>query len=389
MSKNNFNSDPAIDAAMENFSMDDFVMPATPVRGTLVKGTVFSIDPKMGAWIDFGGKSDALVPTDELGTAPLAVGQESAFFVLHMPEGDDDDSRGKQWTGPLFSAKRAQAWNSMQASLSERKTINVRVTRVARNGTGGVAGLNVVADDLHGFVPYSMLAVSGRQVDALLGTELSVKVVQVEPEKRKLIFNQREVVAEQAADTKRRRDELFASLKVGEIRTGKVVQLKEYGCFVDIGDGLHGLVHKSELCSDTKRPVTEAANIGDVVSVKVLRAETVGEKRQLALSIKQVRQSAFLNSVKVGDIVTGTVQRLTTFGCFVELSAEHGVDGLIHKSEYNSAVRNGRKVLTPSEPVRVRIIELDLEKNRVGLSLRDVQQTPTDNEPGSDTPAAN
>lgn len=354
--------------------MAQYSMPAVPVRGTLIQGTVFRNDPKMGAWIDFGGKCEALVPHDEIGDAELTAGQSAMFFVLSTPEDDDGIGNGKQWTGPVFSAKRARSWNSMQENLDQRTTLSVKVTRVARNGTGGIAGLNVIAGDLHGFVPYSMLAAGGKTIDTLIGAELDVKVVQVEPDKRKLIFNHREVMAERAAETQRRREELFASLTAGVVLPGKIVRLVDYGCFVDVGEGLHGLVHRSELSGDTKIPVSELVKPGDQVEVKVLRAATVDGKRQLALSVKQVRQASFLSQLQVGDTVPASVSRLTAFGCFVELSPEHGVDGLIHKSQYSSAVRNGRKTLTAGESLLVKVIELDVAKGRVGLTLKEVAQ---------------
>jgi ribosomal protein S1 len=370
--QNNNNADSI---TMEQL-MAQYSSPVMPARGTLIQGTVFRIDNKLGAWIDFGGKTDALVPADELADAGLTEGQTSTFFVLSA--GDEEGYTGGrgQWTGPVFSVSRARAWNSMQENLEQKTTVTVKVTRVARNGTGGIAGLNVALDGsaLSGFVPYSMLAAGGRTVDTLVGSELQVKVAQVDPDKRKLIFNHREFVAEQAAETQRKRDELFANLQVGEVRDGKVVRIVEYGCFVDVGEGLHGLVHRSELSNDSKVPVTRLVKVGDTFPVKVLRAETKEGKRQLALSVKQLRAASFFGQVKLGDVLEGSVSRVTAFGCFVELSAELGVDGLIHKSQYSSAVRNGRKTLNSGEAVRVKVIELDTEKGRIGLSLKDVAQ---------------
>lgn len=352
--------------------------PVVPKRGSLIQGTVFRVDPKLGAWIDFGGKTDALVPTDEIGDAELIAGQKTTFVVLTSPEDDEFVQHSKQWNGPVFSARRARAWTSMQEAAESKSTVTVKVTRVKRYNrgpnSGSIAGVEVVANGIGGFVPYSMLGVGGNSIDKLVGSEIEAKVAQVDPEARKLTFNHREVVAEKQAETQRRREELFASLSVGDIRTGKVVRVVDYGCFVDVGEGLHGLVHRSELSNDSKAPVADLVKVGDELPVKVLRAETVEGKRQLALSAKQVRQQAFLNSVQIGDILTGTVSRLTAFGCFVELSDEHGVDGLIHKSQFSSAVRNGRKELVEGEAIRVKVIELDTAKGRIGLTLKEVAQ---------------
>jgi small subunit ribosomal protein S1 len=365
-----------------SLSMDEMMalyassMPVTPNPGSLVKGTVVRIDSKHGAWIDFGGKTDALVPTDEIGN--LSEGQTTVFFVAYMPEGGEFESRSKQWAGPVFSATRAAAWNEAKSGLEQRSTVTVKVGDVKRysrgDQAGSIAGINVYFNGLKGFVPYSMLGVGGKQVDGLVGQEIAVKVQEVSVEDRKLVFNHREVVAEQQAAVQQRREELFATLKVGDTREGKVVRIVDYGCFVDVGEGLHGLVHRSELSNDSKAPVNTLISVGDVVPVKVLRADVVDNKRQLALSVKQVRQGAFLNTVQAGDVLEGTVTRITAFGTFVELSGEHGVDGMIHKSQYSSAVRNGRKVLEAGTPLRVKVTEIDLEKGRVSLSLKDVAQ---------------
>lgn len=366
----------------ETLGMDELMAlyassaPVTPNPGSLVKGTVVRIDSKMGAWIDFGGKTDALVPTDDIGD--LSEGQSTVFFVQYMPEGGEFESRSKQWNGPVFSATRARAWNEAKTGLEQRSTVTVKVGDVKRysrgDQSGSIAGVNVYFNGLKGFVPYSMLGVGGKQVDGLVGQEIAVKVQEVSVEDRKLVFNHREVVNEEKAAVEQRREELFASLKPGDKRDGKVVRIVDYGCFVDIGEGLHGLVHRSELSNDNKAPVASLVKVGDNVPVKVLRADTVDGKRQLALSVKQVRQSAFLDSIAVGDVLEGTVTRISAFGTFMELSGEHGVDGLIHKSQYSSAVRSGRKVINPGDVLRVKVTEIDNEKGRVGLSLKDVAQ---------------
>jgi small subunit ribosomal protein S1 len=373
------NTQPASLSMDELMAQYDKFMPVTPKRGSLIQGTVVRIDSKAGAWIDFGGKTDALVPTDEIGN--LSEGQTTVFFVSYVPEDGEFDSSSKQWGGAVFSAERAVAWNAVKTSLEQRTTVNVKVGDVKRynrgDQAGSIAGVNVFFNGLKGFVPYSLLGVGGKSVEGLVGQEIPVKVAEVSVENRKLVFNHREVVAEQQAATQQLRDELFASLKPGDVRDAKVVRIVEYGCFVDVGEGLHGLVHRSELSNDSKAPVSSLIKVGDAVAVKVLRAETIENKRQLALSVKQVRQATFLNDVKVGDVIDGTVSRLTAFGCFVELSPEHGVDGLIHKSQFSSAVRNGRKTLVAGETLRVRVIEVDSEKGRVSLSLKEVSQPRT------------
>ena len=361
---------PAAQSAQSNdFAalLESFSAPVKPQPGTLIQGTVVRISDRYGAWVDFGGKSDALVSKDEMGTTPLAEGQTALFFVLDA-DSDEDAT-------PVFSAKRAQVWSDMNSHLENRTSVGVKVTKVARNGSNGIAGVQVRSGELNGFVPYSLLGVRGKAVDDLVGQELQVKVTEVSPERRKLIFSHTDAMQEINAEKERQRTELFASLKEGEVRTATVVKLVEYGAFVDVGLGLHGLVHRTEISSDTKCPIGDLIKVGDVTDVKVLEAKTAADgKRRLALSIKQVQQGAFLGTVKVGDVLTGTVSRSVAFGVFVELSSEHGVDGLVHRSEFSSAVRFGRKTLNVGESLRVKVVSLDEATGRIGLSLKEVPQ---------------
>ena len=377
-------ADPFGPAAQSNSDfaalLASYSAPVKPQPGSLIHGTVVRISDRYGAWIDFGGKSDALVSKDEMGTTPLIEGQSGLFFVLDA-DSDEDAT-------PVFSAKRAQVWSDMNSHLENRTSVGVRVTKVARNGSNGIAGVQVRSGELNGFVPYSLLGVRGKSVDELVGQDLQVKVTEVSPERRKLIFSHTDAMQEINAQKEIERTELFASLKEGDVRSATVVKIVDYGAFVDVGSGLHGLVHRSEIASDTKCPIDDLIKVGEVKDVKVLEAKVGTDgKRRLALSIKQVLQGSFLDGVNVGDVLTGTVSRSVAFGVFVELSTEHGVDGLIHRSEFSSAVRFGRKTLNVGDSLSVKVVSVDRATGRIGLSLKEVPQGSSTNS-SSDTTVA-
>lgn len=342
----------------------EYSTPARIERGTLVRATIINID-RTGAWVDFGGKTDGLIPADELEGSELKPGESTLLWVV---SGSEDDEIA------LLSWKRAAGWSQMQKHQSEGTTVSVKVTRVAKNKTGGVAGVNVTLSGLRGFVPFTLLGLRGKAIDALVGNELPVKVAEVSAEEGKLIFDHATIRAAELAAEDTARGEYFSSLQPGQLLTGTVATVKEYGAFVDIGQGLRGLVHRSELTGDSRKPVTEQVKVGDTLTVKVLEAVMDGDKRKLSLSAKQVKQSAYLSQRSLGEELVGKVARKVAFGAFVELSSEAGVDGLLHLKQYPSAVKSGQKELAIGETVRVKVIDLDVNKGRIGLSMQGVKQ---------------
>jgi small subunit ribosomal protein S1 len=382
-SSNNIDNHNQTGLSMEEL-LAQYSMPTKLEVGRMVQGTVFAKDEKLGLWIDFGGKTEALVPNDEIGTADLPKGTKTTFLVLDTPE----DGEGI----PTFSAKRAQGWIEMASAKTDARTIVVHTYREpAKNGTGGIAGIKASGNGVTGFIPYSLSGAKGRSIEALLNVDIEVKVVDVDANNRKLIFDHAVVVEEKAKAQAAAREAQFDALKA-EVDGGKVVVLDGkvtslakktqpgktplvFGCFVDVGEGLHGLVHRSELSGDSKTPVSELVKIGDTLKVAVIKAErTPDGKRQLSLSVKACKQAEFLSTLSEGAIVSGTVARMVAYGCFVELSTEYGVDGLLHLSQYSSAVRNGRKALKPGDKVRVKVLKTDARTGQVKLSMREVPQ---------------
>lgn len=365
-----FNASPEMEALLAQYGM-----PATPRRGSLISGTVVLIDAKGVAFVSYGGKSDAIVADKDLASGELTVGQVAQFYVLEATDADESIA---------LSYRRAKSWNDMTTARDDKSKITVEVTKIAKNGSGGIAGVNVRANGLSGFIPFSRLGVRGRAIEGLVEQgSILAQPIEVDPDNRRLIFDHAVVVAEIAEENRLKREALFDTLKKDSVLKGRVARFAtkpvgadktetiEFGMFVDIGDGLHGLVHRTEIPGNPAR-VSTVFNIGDEVTVKVLKCERVGERAQVSLSVKQAKQDGFVTGLQVGAVVTGRIARPVAFGFFVALSEEHGVDGLLHKSQLSSALREGRKELAVGDVVQVKVI--DLQQGRIGLSMRGVPQ---------------
>jgi small subunit ribosomal protein S1 len=343
----NSNVDTQVDMAA---LLEQYGAPVQPTHGQLIQGTVVRIDSKLGAWIDFGGKSDAILPSDELEDAKLEVGDKALFQVVQTGEDSDDVI--------TVSHKRARTWQTMNEHRQSGESVTVRVTRVVRN-----AGVRVRAGHLDGFVPASLLGFR-KGVEDLVDKELEVKVFEVIPEKRRLIFDHATVRRERAERyraAEAAREQRFNELKVGQVIDGTVAKTAEYGVFVEIGGGLNGLLHNKAL-GQTKLAV------GESVKVRITRANKDAEgKRRVALAlVRQAQRSAVYDTLTEGDIVAGTVSKVVPFGLFVTVSSD-GTEGLVHRTELPDGVNPAA-----GEGVRVRVLAVDKTKGRISLSLKDI-----------------
>jgi small subunit ribosomal protein S1 len=253
--------------------------------------------------------------------------------------------------------------------------MSARVVEVNRGG--------LVADveGVRGFIPLSQVArirpnasATGQDTESLLaslvGQTLSVKVLEVNRARNRLVLSERAATQELRGQ---RRERLLAELKEGEIRRGRVSGITDFGVFVDLG-GADGLVHLSELAW---RPVTnpsEVVEVGSEVDVVVLGVDR--ERQKISLSIRRTQPEPWVTAVErypVGSLVTGTVARLTTFGAFVRL--DDGIEGLVHVSELSDHhVTHPRNVVKEGDVITVRVLRVEAERRRLGLSLRQAAQ---------------
>lgn len=344
----------------------------TARRGELLEGTVVSID-RDGVLVDVGTKSEGVVPISEvqrmLDENRLHVG-DTVYVVVVQPEGRSEHS-----ILSLSRARSERGWDAAQAAYEAGSILTARVVEVNRGGL--VAEL----EGVRGFVPLGQIAsvrvgglAAGQELDAalapMIGQEIPVKVLEVNRRRNRLILSERLARQERR---EQRKDELLTELKEGEVRHGRVSSLAEFGAFVDLG-GADGLVHLSELAWHQVSHPSEVVQVGDEVDVQVLGVDR--EKRKVSLSLRRTQPEPWTTAAErypPGTLVTGRVVRLANFGAFVRL--EDGIEGLIHVSELSDRhVPHPRNVVQEGEVVTARVLRVEPERRRLGLSLRDVEQ---------------
>lgn len=340
-------------------------------RGDLLEGVIVSID-REGILVDIGAKSEGIIPMADaqklIDEHELAVG-DSVVVAVVQPEG-----RGDHIVLSLSRARAERGWRLLQAGFEAGRIFTGRVIDVNRGG------LIVEVEGVRGFLPLSQISairvngIAPEELDqalaGLVGRELSVKILEVNRKRNRLILSERVAVQELR---QQRREQLVAELKEGEIRRGRVTRLTEFGAFVDVG-GADGLVHLSELAWRPVSNPAEVVQVGDEVDVMVLGIDQ--EKRKISLSLRRTQEEPWVTAAErypVGSLVQARITRLTTFGAFAQLA--DGIEGLIHVSELsNRHVVHPRNVVREGDEVTVRVLRVEPERRRLGLSLRQVDQ---------------
>ncbi|TCS93416.1 30S ribosomal protein S1 [Hazenella coriacea] len=332
--------------------------------GDVVKGSVTKVDNNQ-ALVDVGYKFDAVLPISEISSLHidqvadvLSVGDEIVVQVLRLKDEEEKLVVSKK------AVESEKAWKELQQKFDTGEALTATVADVVKGGL-------VVDVGVRGFIPASLVELHFvEDFSDYKGRELTLKVVEINSEKNKLILSRKAVLEEEVNDKKQ---ELIRSLEAGQVLEGTVQRLTDFGAFVDIG-GVDGLVHVSELAWNRVDHPSEVLAEGDKVSVKVLKVDPDHER--ISLSIKETQKGPWdqaSDQLKVGDIVKGTVKRLVPFGAFVEVYP--GVEGLVHVSQIAR-----RHVGTPSEEleegqeVQVKILDIQSEQKRISLSIKEVEQ---------------
>lgn len=323
--------------------------PSTITAGSLITACVCEVT-KDGAFVAIRGqKVEGFVPNDEMPEGGLTVGVESAFLVVSVPVREDEHAQ--------LSARQAKAWKEVEELASTGTIEEVVIRKVAQNRTTDrCAGVVATIRGLRAFIPYSQLSTGGLPVEKLLHTTVKVKVILCD-------FNESRIVLSHRQAVEANRDAHLASLTPGTIVAGVVANVVDYGAFVDVGCGVRGLVHVSEL-SNRRATAKEVLKVGEAVEVVVLSSDA--QTGRVSLSIKKAKQAKFFSSLKTGDQLTGKVARVLEYGAFIQL--DECTDGLLHVSRIPGGSR-GLATLTPELEVLVEIIELDCDRMKVGLSL--------------------
>lgn len=332
--------------------------------GDVVKGKVTKVEDKQ-AYVDIGYKSDGIIPISELSSLHiekvsdvLSEGDEIELKVLRMDDESDECILSKR----AVDAERA--WAELKEKMEKDEIIETEVAEVVKGGL-------VVDLGVRGFIPASL--VERHYVEDFSdyrGRSVRLKIIELDEERNKLILSQKAVLDEEAEAQKR---ETLDNLEVGQVLEGTVQRLTDFGAFVDIG-GVDGLVHISELAWHRVDQPSDVVNEGDIVQVKVLKVDR--ENERISLSIKETQPGPWdrvSEEISVGDVVTGTIKRLVSFGAFVEVYP--GVEGLVHISQISHRhIGTPSEVLKEGEETQVKVLDMNPEDQRISLSIKEVVQ---------------
>ncbi|MCG7316788.1 30S ribosomal protein S1 [Brevibacillus laterosporus] len=350
-----------VDGTDNNVSLTDV---QTLSVGDIVKAKVTKVEEKQ-VLVDVGYKYDGLIPISELSG-------------LHVEKTSDIVSEGDEFTvkvtklneekEELVVSKKAIdaqiAWEELAKTQENNETIEAEVKDVVKGGL-------VVDVGLRGFIPASMVERHFvEDFSDYKGRTLTLKVMELDQEKNKVILSHKAVLEEESKASK---GKVLDSIEAGNILDGTVQRLTDFGVFVDIG-GVDGLVHVSELAWKHVDKPADVVKEGDKVKVKVLKVDK--ENERISLSMKEAQPGPYhdiAEKFKKGDVVSGTVKRLTGFGAFVEI-APH-VEGLVHISQIaNRRVKSPSEVLKEGQEVNVKVLEINPAEQRVSLSIRAVEE---------------
>ena len=348
--------------------------------GDIVAGTVVRVEPRE-ILIDIGAKSEGIVAQKELETMSaealkkIQVGERVLAFVLKS-----EDREGNV----VLSLARAQMERDWREAEDLLKAEAVFEAQVAGFNKGG---LIVRVGKVRGFVPATQLeSIPRRRVDthaanvgteseanetdlsALVGKKLRLKIIELDRERNRLILSERAAMRDWRKEQKER---LMVELKEGDVRSGLVTSVTDFGAFVALG-GVDGLIHLSELSWAKINHPRDLLQVGDKVDVKVLSVDR--ERQRIALSLKRLQAEPWTtveDRYQVGQLVTGTITKLASFGAFARL--EDYIEGLIHISELSDKrIQHPKEVVKEGETLQLRVIRIDAARRRLGLSLKRV-----------------
>jgi len=357
--------------SMESLLESESLNVDLPQTGEIRKGTIASLSPTQ-ILVSIGAKSEGVISGRDLEQlteeerAELKVGQEINVYVVN-PE----DPNGNV----ILSFRRAQeqiSWENVEKMITEETVIESKIIGFNKGG------LIVPVGGLRGFVPASQVSAVRRSMSTgdtpeqrwqkMVGEPISVRIIEVDRERRRLILSERAATTESRASIKER---VINELEEGKVYTGRVTSLADFGAFVNL-NGADGLVHLSELSWDRIQHPREMLEVGQEVKVKVINIDR--EKRRIGLSMRALQDDPWKDRVakySVGQLVEGAITRLTKFGAFARLEGD--IEGLIHISEISDQrIEHPKEVIKEGDVKTLRVIRIDPEQHRIGLSLRKV-----------------
>ncbi len=333
--------------------------------GAIVKGTVVSIDKDI-VLVDAGLKSESAIPVEQFknieGELEVAIGDQVDVALDAVEDGFGETILSRE------KAKRHEAWVELEKAYEEKETIKGVINGKVKGG------FTVEVNAVRAFLPGSLVDVRPiRDTSHLEGKELEFKVIKLDAKRNNVVVSRRAVIE---AESSAERDELLANLEEGHEVKGIVKNLTDYGAFVDLG-GVDGLLHITDMAWKRVKHPSEIVNVGDEINVKVLKFDK--EKSRVSLGMKQMGSDPWQEIAArypEGAKLTGQVTNLTDYGCFVEI--EDGVEGLVHVSEMDWTNKNihPSKVVNLGDSVEVMVLEIDEERRRISLGLKQCKANP-------------
>ena len=346
---------------MENFAelFEESLKEIETRPGSIIKGTIVAIN-KDNVIVDAGLKSESVISIDQFknatGEVEVVVGDQVDVSLKATDDGFGETVLSRD------DAKRHEAWQVLEKAYEEKETVIGVINGKVKGG------FTVEVSDIRAFLPGSLVDVRPvRDTAHLEGKPLEFKVIKLDQKRNNVVVSRRAVIeAEGSAE----RDELLESLAEGQEVKGIVKNLTDYGAFVDLG-GIDGLLHITDMAWKRVKHPSEIVNVGDEIQVKVLKFDR--ERTRVSLGMKQLGEDpwvAIANRYPEGSKLSGRVTNLTDYGCFVEI--QEGVEGLVHVSEMDWTNKNihPSKVVSLGDTVEVLVLEIDEERRRISLGLK-------------------
>jgi small subunit ribosomal protein S1 len=333
--------------------------------GAIVRGTVVSIDKDI-VLVDAGLKSESAIPIEQFkaadGSLEVEIGDTIDVALDAVEDGFGETILSRE------KAKRHEAWVELEKAYDEKATIKGVINGKVKGG------FTVEVNTVRAFLPGSLVDVRPvRETTHLEGKELEFKVIKLDAKRNNVVVSRRAVIE---AESSAERDQLLSNLEEGDEVKGIVKNLTDYGAFVDLG-GVDGLLHITDMAWKRVKHPSEIVNVGDEINVKVLKFDK--DKSRVSLGMKQMGSDPWqeiANRYPEGAKLSGAVTNLTDYGCFVEI--EDGVEGLVHVSEMDWTNKNihPSKVVNLGDVVNVMVLEIDEERRRISLGLKQCIDNP-------------
>jgi len=327
--------------------------------GSIIKGTIVAVN-KDNVIVDAGLKSESVISIDQFknaaGEIEVVVGDEIDVALDATDDGFGETILSRE------KAKRHEAWQVLEKAYEEKETVIGVINGKVKGG------FTVEVSNIRAFLPGSLVDVRPvRDTAHLEGKDLEFKVIKLDQKRNNVVVSRRAVIE---TESSAERDELLESLAEGQEVKGIVKNLTDYGAFVDLG-GIDGLLHITDMAWKRVKHPSEIVNVGDEIQVKILKFDR--ERTRVSLGMKQLGEDpwvAIANRYPEGSKLSGRITNLTDYGCFVEI--QEGVEGLVHVSEMDWTNKNihPSKVVNLGDTVEVLVLEIDEERRRISLGLK-------------------